>query len=207
MEKEIAIQKLQNLIGVDLFTLTSQFKIQHQFGNNKGWAGQTLEKYLGLNPNSRQSPDFTNWELKSIPVFSPVINNKKFLVVQETMAITMIGNDVAIKPFNESHLYDKIKNIVCVVRSKRKGFLNEIVEMVFPFKLSNKELGEIEKDYNLIQSVIVNKGFSSLRGEVGKVIQPRTKGSGYGSSSRAFYFRKNFLQSLVDNAWNNSNCS
>jgi hypothetical protein len=40
-------------------------------------------------------------------------------------------------------------------------------------------------------------GFELLTGKMGKYIQPRTKGSGHGSTSRAFYARTSFLKKLL----------
>jgi hypothetical protein len=37
-----------------------------------------------------------------------------------------------------------------------------------------------------------------LSGKMGKYIQPRTKGSGHGSISRAFYARKSFLREFIN---------
>jgi hypothetical protein len=41
-------------------------------------------------------------------------------------------------------------------------------------------------------------GFELLTGKMGKYIQPRTKGSGHGSTSRAFYARISFLKQLLN---------
>ena len=40
-------------------------------------------------------------------------------------------------------------------------------------------------------------GFPSLSSSMGKHIQPRTKGAGHGSKSRAFYGRVSFLSEII----------
>ena len=66
------------------------------------------------------------------------------------------------------------------------------------FDLTNKELlKDIENDYNLVKETIKTKGFEFLTGKMGKYIQPRTKGAGHGSTSRAFYARKNLIEIIV----------
>jgi hypothetical protein len=41
------------------------------------------------------------------------------------------------------------------------------------------------------------QGFETLTGRMGKFIQPRTKGAGHGSTSRAFYARPLFLKQFI----------
>jgi hypothetical protein len=56
---------------------------------------------------------------------------------------------------------------------------------------------QVKKDYELVQDTILKKGFEYLSGAMGKFVQPRTKGPGHGSTSRAFYARKEFLSVLL----------
>lgn len=60
--------------------------------------------------------------------------------------------------------------------------------------LSTNFWSQIKKDYELVREVIKAKGFEALTGEIGKFIQPRTKGFGHGSKTRAFYARVPFLE-------------
>jgi len=41
------------------------------------------------------------------------------------------------------------------------------------------------------------QGFGTLTGKMGVFIQPRTKGAGHGSTSRAFYARPLFLKQFI----------
>jgi len=52
-------------------------------------------------------------------------------------------------------------------------------------------------DYELVQNTIKKKGFNELTGAIGILVQPRTKGPGHGSISRAFYARTGFVKVLL----------
>jgi hypothetical protein len=53
------------------------------------------------------------------------------------------------------------------------------------------------EDYELVQNKIRSQGFSALTGRMGIYIQPRTKGAGHGSTSRAFYARIKFVETIL----------
>ena len=63
--------------------------------------------------------------------------------------------------------------------------------------LSTKYWEQIKNDYDLIRDVIRNQGFDALTGKLGTYIQPRTKGSGHGSKSRAFYAKIPFVEVIL----------
>lgn len=114
MERNDAIRKLRFLESQDLVPLAAKYGVTIWKGDrkNKGWAGHTLERYLGLPINSAQSPNFGSWELKIVPL-KRLAGGK--ITVKETMAITMIdAYNVAQTPFEESHLLAKLrKSVVC----------------------------------------------------------------------------------------------
>jgi len=56
----------------------------------------------------------------------------------------------------------------------------------------------VKADYDLVRNVIREQGFGHLTGYMGTLIQPRTKGSGHGSTSRAFYARTQFVATLLN---------
>lgn len=56
----------------------------------------------------------------------------------------------------------------------------------------------IKKDYDFIRGKLINKGFDSLTGSDGVWIQARTKGRGHGSTTRAFYARKNLVARIFE---------
>ncbi|MGI9067609.1 MAG: MvaI/BcnI family restriction endonuclease [Pyrinomonadaceae bacterium] len=116
MERLDAIERLRTLVGRDLRPLADILNITvwKDGKKNKGWAGHTLERFLGLPINSAQSPNFGSWELKQVQL---VAKRDGMLRVKETMAITMIDPvNVAAKRFEESHLLAKLRKTVVVAR-------------------------------------------------------------------------------------------
>jgi len=65
-----AVRRINLLAGKDLRPMADQYRIPvwKNGHKNKGWAGLVIERYLGLPQNSRQAPDFGDWELKVVPL-------------------------------------------------------------------------------------------------------------------------------------------
>jgi DNA mismatch repair protein MutH len=200
MELEKATSKLDLLVGKDLRKLADKHGVTVFKANgklNKGWAGQTLEKCLGLKINNIQGPDGGRWELKLIPLKKKGAN----FVPKETMAITMINSEhVLTHSFKESHLLSKLRKLILCTRIFESK--NEERSVLYDFKvvdLNTEELyNQVKDDYEFVRKTINEKGFNHLSGSMGKFVQPRTKGSGHGSTSRAFYARKQFISVLLD---------
>ncbi len=199
MEREVAITKLKELEGQDLRKLADKFSITvwKDGKKNKGWAGHTIERFLGLPLNSSQSPNFGSWELKIVPLKRL---KSGAIVPKETMAITMIDPvNVLEKPFEESHLLAKLaKAVVCsrMFESQRED--RSLLVKVATFDLGNEEIFEqVKADYEETRSVIRKNGFEALTGKMGILVQPRTKGAGHGSTSRAFYARTSFVKEIL----------
>ena len=164
---------------------------------NKGWAGHVIERYLGLPLNSAQSPNFGSWELKIVPLKRL---RTGVIVVKETMAITMIDPvNVLQKEFEESHLLTKLKKIVvCARMFESKEEKSSRLVKVRTFDLDNPTVyQQVKNDYNDVKKTIEQKGFHALTGKMGVLVQPRTKGMGHGSTSRAFYARKMFVSHIL----------
>jgi len=200
MERVEAIERLTTLVGLDLRQLADQYSVtvwSHNGKKNKGWAGHTIERYLGLALNSSRSPNFGSWELKVVPL---VAKRTGELKVKETMAITMLDPvEVTSKEFEQSHLFNKLQKIVVVARVfETKVDKRSLVHSVASFDLDNPETYEqVKADYNLVQKTIRTQGFTSLSGKMGKFVQPRTKGAGHGTTSRAFYARTGFVAHIL----------
>jgi DNA mismatch repair protein MutH len=199
MEREAAIERIRLLIGQDLVPLASQYNVtiwKSPGKKNKGWAGHVIERYLGLPINSAQSPNFGSWELKVVPVK----RSRKGLVVKETMAITMIDPVyVAQTPFESCHLLSKLQKMVVVARIfENVDEPRSILYSAGVFDLSDAKLYEtVRQDYENVRKVIAEKGFNALTGKMGILVQPRTKGQGHGSTSRAFYARTRFVSHIL----------
>ncbi|HTV43128.1 MAG TPA: MvaI/BcnI family restriction endonuclease [Candidatus Sulfotelmatobacter sp.] len=199
MEREQAYLCLKRLEGADLRPMADKHQVTVWLNGklNKGWCGHVLERYLGLPINSSQSPNFGSWELK-------LVSLKKLrsgiVAVKETMAITMIDPvNVAAKPFEESHLLAKLKKaIVCARLFEDHQELRSCLVKVTTFDLGNQHIYKtIRDDYELVRETISKKGFQSLSGAMGTYVQPRTKGPGHGSTSRAFYARKILVSKIL----------
>jgi len=122
------------------------------------------------------------------------------VAIKETMAITMIDPvNVLAKPFEESHLLAKLrKTIVCARLFEGRQELRSCLVKVATFDLGNEEIYEqIKADYELVRKTIKTKGFEALTGKMGVLVQPRTKGAGHGSTSRAFYARKVLVSKIL----------
>lgn len=203
MEREDAIRALGELEGKNLHELAESFQVtvQRDGRQNKGWAGHVCERHLGLPLNSAQSPNFGSWELKSFPV--KIRGN--VVSAKETMAITMIDPvNVLQTPFERSHLLSKLRKAVIVVRRVGSHFLEPShVHAIIPMDLDGENLEIVKADYETIRETIRARGFGALTGRMGTFVQPRTKGPGHGSISRAFYARTGFLNALLQKAGKN----
>lgn len=200
MERQEALKNISKLIGQDLRQLADRLGVTVRKNDrpNKGWAGHVIERYLGLPLNSAQSPNFGSWELKVVPLR---YRKDGHLTVKETMAITMIDPyEVVAKEFKDSHLFNKLQKILIVSRIfENKEETSAILHNVTEFDLDNPEIYEqVKADYDLVRDTIIEKGFSALTGRMGVLVQPRTKGPGHGSTSRAFYARTRFVKKLLD---------
>jgi DNA mismatch repair protein MutH len=199
MEREEAIERLRELVGQDLVPLGNKYgvTIWKDGKKNKGWAGHTIERYLGLPINSAQSPNFGSWELKIVPLKR--LKDGR-ITAKETMAITMIDPvNVLEKNFEESHLLSKLrKAVICARMFESQREERSILVQVAAFDLNDTTLYEqIREDYEETRDCIRRKGFSFLSGSMGVLVQPRTKGSGHGSTSRAFYARVHLVKHIL----------
>jgi hypothetical protein len=103
--------------------------------------------------------------------------------------------------FFRSHCWSKLKTIVfCAVmwygKNAKKAELLKVTSL--DFAEDDELIKEIKEDYDFIKNKLITKGFSSLTGSDGKWIQARTKGAGHGSTSRAFYARKELVKKIFE---------
>ena len=200
MEKQEAIRKLLEIKGLDLRELADKYGVTVFKGKNlnKGWAGHVLEKHLGLPINSSRRPNAGSWELKLI---SLKYLQSGDLTVKETMSVTQVTPDEIMRnDFEHSHLLAKLRQVVIGARIwESEQEEKSVFYGVTTFDLlGNLEVyNQIKDDYNLVRETIRTQGFSALKSEMGKYIQPRPKGPGRGSTSRAFYARVSFLKKFI----------
>lgn len=161
---------------------------------NKGRPGLFLEELLGI-PHTSKCLDCDDGEVKTFPV--KILKNGK-VVPKETMAITMLSKDeLKLNDFESSKLYTKMRRIL-MVPCLRNG---DNIEFMIP-TIIDKDCDEcteiyetIKIDYELIRNTFIANG--KLKSHDGKLLQNRTKGAGHGSTSRAFYLRKSFMERYV----------
>ena len=161
-------------------------------------AGLVIERYLGLPPNSRQAPDFGVWELKVVPLVHTSGGN---LRVKESMAITMLEPaEVVASRFEDSHLFDKLRSMVVVSRvyeNSRED--HSVLHAAAEFDLDDAKIhAQVKADYETIREQIRSRGIDSVTGNLGKLVQARTKGRGHGSTTRAFYARPGFVAHILN---------
>jgi DNA mismatch repair protein MutH len=197
--RAVAIANLQKYLHRDLLVEARSLGIEPIVNGklNKGWKGVVLERLAGLDNNNAQAPNGLGFELKSTAYY--MVKGK--WRPKETMAITMIKPEALVNtPFYESHCWDKLKSIVfCAV--SWEGHFNTDVKLLkitsFDFLDNRTLLNEIEEDYEFIRAKCRDKGFNALTGKDGKWIQARTKGAGHGSTSRAFFAKKDLINEIM----------
>jgi DNA mismatch repair protein MutH len=198
MEREIALKELKKLEGQDLRPLADKYGITvwKDGKPNKGWAGHVMERYLGLPINSSRSPNFGSWELKQGSLKRLKSGEIK---VKETLQITMIDAvHVLANPFEQSHLLTKLKKGVLCVRMFESDSERAILMKVATFDLDHPDIyAQVKADYEEVRETIRTKGFKALTGAMGILVQPRTKGPGHGSTSRAFYARTGYVAKIL----------
>jgi DNA mismatch repair protein MutH len=200
IDREEAVNTLRQFVGKDIRALATECGVTvFKDGKlNKGWAGHVLEHCIGLGLNSRRAPNGGTWELKLVPL---KYDKKGVLKVKETMAITMISAaDVVENEFENSHLLLKLKSLVICGRVfESKEEKHSVLYSVGSFDLNDKAIYEqVKADYEETRQVIKQKGFDHLSGRMGVLVQPRTKGPGHGSTSRAFYARTGFVKTILE---------
>lgn len=178
-------QKLLPHIGIEYYIPISK---------NKGGVGHFLEDLLEI-PHSPNPLDCSDGEVKSVPVKK--LKSGK-LVYKETIAVTMLcPNELKTQDFKSSKCSQKLNRMLIVPYyrdgDKIRFMTAKIVET------GNDEFVDlysvIEADYNQIRNEYIETDI--LRSVTGKVLQNRTKGKGHGSTSRAFYLRKAFMDACV----------
>ncbi len=198
--RTVAIKNLKKHIGKSLKVLAKEHGItMYETGKqNKGWKGLVLERLAGLKTNVSKAPNGLSWELKSVSFY----NVKGELIPKETMAITMINPDELKRDsFFESHCWSKLKSMIfCAVEWHGKNSIDaELIRVAnLDFAENDELIQEIKNDYDFVRNKLIKSGFKSLTGKDGKWIQARTKGSGHGSITRAFYARKNLVKKIFE---------
>jgi DNA mismatch repair protein MutH len=177
---------------------------------NKGMTGQLLERLIGLF-NSTSNLDFDDGELKTNKVDAAGKPLETMFITQIKSHINELFND---KPFDQSWLYNKIKNLIYVpvVKSDidpENWFFREAyhVQISKGSPLYNQLKTDYEDIIQKMKSDIISKG--DIHTSSGIYIQIRTKdskpyspiiSSTHGAVSNknfAFYFKKDFMKDII----------
>ena len=209
MKLEEANKRLNILSNKPFKELFSQ-EDMNSIIRNKGKTGQLLELALGLHL-SNTNLDFEDGELKT---------NKcdNFGKPRETIFITQIGGIIdeliQVKPFEETHLYEKIKNIlyvpVCKDGDPRNWKFLPSIQVNYNFKKYAELYSKLKEDYcsicKQLKSYIDNSSDEFIHTSSGQYIQIRSKDSkpyhpifsniynrNVSNKNHAFYFKKEFV--------------
>ena len=207
MERDEAMERLRALEGCCLVELAGELgqQIFHERESggvckrtlNKGWAGLTLERALGLPVNSRREPNGGSWELKQVSLKALKTGE---VTAKETMQITMFDREHILEhPFEESHVIHKIARLILVARLYTGR--DETSSPIIAVRAADISLEEalvyeqIRRDYETMRAHLKSGGMAASR--MGVLIQSRTKGAGHGSVSRAWYARTRLVNLLL----------
>lgn len=195
--RDEAMAALRRLVGVDLRPLADAYGVTTWVNGriNKGWAGQVLERHLGLAANNAAAPDFGDWELKVVPLAR---GRDGTLAVKESMSITMFDADIVRTPFEQSPLLHKLTSLVVAARVYEDASEScSRLWAVEPFDLGSDMAGLIRDDYRQVQDMVRVYGLDGLSGHIGRLVQPRPKGAGHGSRGRGFYARPRLIAHIL----------
>jgi DNA mismatch repair protein MutH len=207
MKLQKASELFNAIQGVPFGTLFTDRSL-HNIRLDKGSAGKLLENSLGLS-NGNANIDFEDGELKSYkckPDGSP----------RETIAITQILTHIddltTCKPFKDTWLYEKIRNVLYVPACKDDpSSANWFFCRSTHIDLESEEYADLysqlKADYELICHEIQNRCINKkqLSTISGKYLQIRTKNNGTIFSkvynhqltdgrNYAFYFKTDFMK-------------
>jgi len=161
---------------------------------NKGEIGILLEQLTGI-PQTSACLDCVDGELKVFPVKR---NSAGQLVPKETIAVTMLDKDeLKSSEFKGSRVCAKLSRALFVPYERTGDEVCYMTPTLIDMGLEeNKELySKLCSDYDVIRAKYIEAGELSSRD--GLLLQNRTKGAGHGSTSRAFYLKKEFAKEYL----------
>lgn len=210
LTREEAIERLLARLGEDLRPLSDQYGLTQPGVTplNKGWAGLTVERLLGLAPNNEQAPDFGDWELKVLPLKmrarakgsaqAGMLSIKGPLALTKCQLSTLLDT-----PFEESHVWHKTRRLLLAARlyhdsAERSSPLYGLA----PFDLYKSPLKqEFKAEYEALQWALRTQGVMALKGEQGRLLALQDQGEYKGWS---FYAQRPLLaealQGLITSA-------
>jgi DNA mismatch repair protein MutH len=202
MTGEEALKRIMKFVGKTLEQIrdesSTHFEVTAVHRANKGWLGIILEIVLGKAPDNKQLPDLEDGtEVKKVSIVKGVRGYR----VKETLQVTMINPNSQLEPdFTKSHLYTKTRKIL-LIPTLYAGIGNHEKEVLLPpvlWEPDEEFNNRLKRDYELVAGIVSDpsRGFRSLSGKLGEVVQPRTKGA-KNSFTRAFYLRTQSVNEML----------
>ncbi|SHH74476.1 MutH/Sau3AI family endonuclease [Clostridium grantii] len=210
MRLEEAKIRLNEIINIKLGQLLKEEDMVDII-KNKGKTGQLLEIALGLK-NSNTTLDFEDGELKTNKCDKSG-NPKETIFITQVSGI--IDDLINKRDFHETHLYEKINNILYVPICKDGQPLEWFFKKPTHINLQMDKFRELEKQleedyYNIccqLKEHIENGDDGYIHTSNGKFIQIRSKdskpyhsiysniyGKNVSNKNHAFYFKKDFIK-------------
>lgn len=214
LKLEEAQERIRRITGVRFCEVFSPEELSYII-KNKGRTGQLLELVLGMK-NTSDNLDFINGELKTNKCDE---NGKPLETIFITQISSVIDEILQEKRFEETHLYEKIKNILYVPVCKVG---NPEDWQFLPSRHINIDTAEYEwlknvwrEDYYSICKQLKNHIEHSRDGFIhtsnGSHIQVRSKDSQpyhpiyshiyareVSNKNHAYYFRKKFIYDIIE---------
>jgi hypothetical protein len=187
LTREEAIALLRPQLGQDLRAHSDRYGLttRGETPSNKGWAGLTLERLLGLSPNPEQAPDFGDWELKSLAVRRDA---RGALALKGNLTLTMFQpSALRDEEFERSHLWSKTRRLLIAVRlyespEERRSALIGLA----PFDMSGALADELRAEYEALRWLLREQGVVGLTSFRGRLlaVQPRGESQGWSFSAQ-----------------------
>lgn len=194
LSRHEAIERLKPLLGTDLRARSDQYGLTTvgQTPINKGWAGLTVERILGLVQNNEQGPDFGDWELKVIPLRQMKNSSEKAWGLKGSLALTMCQlKQLQALPFEESLLWKKIQRLLIVTRlyHDQEELYSELFGLA-PFDIDGAIKLELAQEYEEMRWCLRSQGIMALKAYQGRLLALQDQGEYAGWS---FYAKRPFI--------------
>jgi len=193
-----AIEKLRQMLGDDLRPLSDQYGLTAPGVTplNKGWAGLTVERLLGLVQNNEQGPDFGDWELKVIPLKQMKRAEVLTWGLKGPLALTMCQlKQLQGQTFEESLLWAKIQRLLIVTRLyySPEEERSELFGLA-PYDISGEVRGELSREYEEMRWCLRTQGVMGLKEYQGRLLALQDQGERAGWS---FYAKRPFITAAL----------
>lgn len=210
------LTRCENIAGHSLAELAelADIPLPKDLRKNKGWVGQLIEIHLGANAGSKPEQDFKNLgiELKTIPI------DHAGKVLETTFVCSAPILNTSKLTRENSNVRNKISQVLWVpVQGERNVPLGErIIGNGFLWSPNPREASLLAADWNELMEKVALGKIESISARDGQVMQLRPKAANgkcltdaFGEDGsiikvrpRGFYLKKNFTQSIINQAFN-----